>query len=156
MDSRASDIRRGNSVPKPINPHQQVLEVAPLNSVPYIGPPAPFGDRVGSSTPGVQSQTHRVESPTQGDVDAKPAEAGPSMVFFPSQTTQKGWMISWILPEVELGWLGVLQREMWDQLWVQWTLAKAMMPTCFESLFLEFQGMKKISVVTLILMARCS
>lgn len=86
---RASDIRRGNSVPKPINPHQQVLEVAPLNSVPYIGPPAPFGDRVGSSTPGVQSQMHRVESPTQGDVDTKPAEAGSSMVFFPSQTTQK-------------------------------------------------------------------
>lgn len=86
---RASDIRRGNSVPKPINPHQQVLEVAPLNSVPYIGPPAPFGDRVGSSTPGVQSQMHRVESPNQGDVDTKPAEAGSSMVFFPSQTTQK-------------------------------------------------------------------
>jgi hypothetical protein len=57
--------------------------------VPYIGPPAPFGDRVGSSTPGVQSQMHRVESPTQGDVDTKPAEAGSSMVFFPSQTTQK-------------------------------------------------------------------
>ncbi|KAJ6974369.1 hypothetical protein NC653_030465 [Populus alba x Populus x berolinensis] len=51
--------------------------------------PAPFGDKVGSSTPGVQSQTHRVESPTQGDVDAKPAEAGPSMVFFPSQYNSK-------------------------------------------------------------------
>ncbi|KAJ6359814.1 hypothetical protein OIU77_003924 [Salix suchowensis] len=32
---------------------------------------------------------HKVESPTRGDVDTKAAEAGSSMVFFPSQTTQK-------------------------------------------------------------------
>ncbi|KAL0005875.1 hypothetical protein SO802_013436 [Lithocarpus litseifolius] len=42
----ASSIRGGRSrsdniEPDPLNPRQTVLHVAPLNSVPYIGPPTP-------------------------------------------------------------------------------------------------------------------
>ncbi|KAF2307187.1 hypothetical protein GH714_025344 [Hevea brasiliensis] len=58
------------------NPHQQALEVQPLNSVPYISSPAPVGDY----------------DSLQTESDAQPVEkVGPCMVFLPSNTTKKEW-----------------------------------------------------------------
>ncbi|KAJ8771999.1 hypothetical protein K2173_027176 [Erythroxylum novogranatense] len=73
---RPFDMNGGISRPNPNPSLRHVIAVAPLNSMPYIDPPAPLGDR--ASIP--------------SDSDTKPVErVGPSTVYFPSSTTQKEW-----------------------------------------------------------------
>ncbi|XP_062144674.1 alpha-crystallin domain-containing protein 22.3-like isoform X2 [Alnus glutinosa] len=47
---RSGRSRKENNEPGPINPQQAILAVAPLNSVPYIGPPTPHSYTVSSPT----------------------------------------------------------------------------------------------------------
>ncbi|KAK6288667.1 hypothetical protein POUND7_000208 [Theobroma cacao] len=62
-----------NNEPNRMNPQQPVLDVAPLNCVPYIGPLNP-GDMFSSPT---KEQTKASET------------IGPAMIFLPSQSTRE-------------------------------------------------------------------
>lgn len=77
----ASSIRGGRSrseniAPEPLNPQQAVLHVAPLNSVPYIGPPTPHSYTASSPT---KRHSETVE------------KVGPAMIFLPSLSTREEW-----------------------------------------------------------------
>lgn len=61
--------------PPPINPQQPVLSVAPLNSMPYIGPPMPHS--YDASLPAKNKEAvERID---------------PAIIFFSSFTTKKDW-----------------------------------------------------------------
>lgn len=68
--------------PPPVNPDRPVLAVAPLNSVPYIGPQMPSSNN-----------DHRLPMETTSSTkEAEPVERiGPAMIFLPSSTTREEW-----------------------------------------------------------------
>uniref|UniRef100_A0A7N2L457 SHSP domain-containing protein n=1 Tax=Quercus lobata TaxID=97700 RepID=A0A7N2L457_QUELO len=80
MDSRSScrggRSRSDNIEPDPLNPRQTVLHVAPLNSVPYIGPPTPH--------------SYTASSPAKKNSETV-EKVGPAMIFLPSLSTREEW-----------------------------------------------------------------
>ena len=74
MSSGRSERTKGeNYEPNRINPQQPVLDVAPLNCVPYIGPINP---------------DDMFSSPTKEKTEASET-IGPAMIFLPSQSTRE-------------------------------------------------------------------
>ncbi|XP_031255398.1 alpha-crystallin domain-containing protein 22.3 [Pistacia vera] len=69
-----SEKASGYAGPEHVNPQQHVLDVAPLNSMPYIGPPTTPNE----STP-PKRKTEAVE------------KVGPAIVFLPSHSTREEW-----------------------------------------------------------------
>lgn len=72
LSYRFGRSRKEINEPPPINPQQPVLSVAPLNSMPYIGPPLPH--------------SYDASSPTR-DTET----VGPAVIFLSSFTTKKDW-----------------------------------------------------------------
>ncbi|XP_018841775.1 alpha-crystallin domain-containing protein 22.3 isoform X1 [Juglans regia] len=77
----ASPIKRGgsrkeNNESEHLNSQQAILDVAPLNSVPYIGPPTPHSYTASSSTKRSGETVEKV---------------GSALIFLPSLSTQEGW-----------------------------------------------------------------
>ncbi|XP_062144661.1 alpha-crystallin domain-containing protein 22.3-like isoform X2 [Alnus glutinosa] len=68
--------RKENNGPEPINPQQAILDVAPLNSVPYIGPPTPHSYTASLPT---KRYTETLE------------KVGPAMIFLPTLSTKEEW-----------------------------------------------------------------
>lgn len=64
----------GSNEPERVNPQQHALAVAPLNSMPYIGPPTPPSDVV--------------STPPEQENDAGET-VGPAMIFLPSHSTEE-------------------------------------------------------------------
>lgn len=62
--------------PEHLNPQQAILDVAPLNSVPYIGPPTPHSYTASSPR---KRYTETLE------------KIGPAMIFLPSLSTREEW-----------------------------------------------------------------
>ena len=73
---RGGRSRSDNIEPDPLNPRQTVLHVAPLNSVPYIGPPTPH--------------SYTASSPAKKNSETV-EKVGPAMIFLPSLSTQEEW-----------------------------------------------------------------
>ncbi|KAF4349195.1 hypothetical protein G4B88_026113 [Cannabis sativa] len=61
------------------NPQRTVLAVAPLNSMPYIGPPLPLSYSPPSTAPSPASENKNVE------------RIGPAIIFLSSFTTKEDW-----------------------------------------------------------------
>ncbi|XVF41963.1 hypothetical protein PTKIN_Ptkin01aG0322100 [Pterospermum kingtungense] len=75
---RSQKIKSENYNPTCMNSQQPVLDVAPLNCVPYIGPNNP--DDMFSSPPKVKAEAVRTEA---GE------NIGPAMIFLPSHSTRE-------------------------------------------------------------------
>ncbi|KAL5788613.1 hypothetical protein ACOSP7_005562 [Xanthoceras sorbifolium] len=71
-----SDKTSANNQPERVNPQQHVLSVAPLNFVPYVGPP--MEDNNVASTPN-EWETEAAE------------KVGPGILFLPHHSTQEEW-----------------------------------------------------------------
>lgn len=76
MYSDRNNNRTGSNQPGRVDPQRPVLNVAPLNSMPYIGPPSPHVNV--SPTP----------SPTERGTGAA-EKVGPAMIFLPSNSTRE-------------------------------------------------------------------
>ncbi|CAK7340747.1 unnamed protein product [Dovyalis caffra] len=86
---------------------------------------------------------HRVESPTQGDGDAKPVETvGPCILFFPSHTTEEEWNNIMNFAENGVGWSGSAAMGKMGPIVGSVDIGESDDAYFFGSLFLVWQRMK--------------
>lgn len=71
----SSRVGRGSSEPEPLDPKQPILDVPPLNSFPYIGPPS--------------SNSNSNFSPVEGKNEGGAQTPGPAVVYLPPHATQE-------------------------------------------------------------------